>query len=76
MPTKTKLIRQELSQLSDDLKSLALVVREDPKKRRRKEWAWRGLYAALSAVFTLVARRVAQRLWWVLTGRTAPAKPR
>jgi hypothetical protein len=76
MPTKTKLVREELAKLADDLKSLTVVIREDPKKRRRKEWAWRGLYAALSAVFTLAARRVAMRLWWVLTGRTAPAKPR
>lgn len=76
MPTKTKLVRQELAQLIDDLKSLAVVLREDPRKRRRKEWAWRGLYAALSAVFTLVARRIAMRFWWVLTGRAAPAKQR
>jgi len=75
MPTKSTLIREELSKLGDDLKGLAIVIREDPKKRKRKEWAWRGLYAALSAVFTLAARRVATRLWWVLTGRTAPAKP-
>jgi hypothetical protein len=74
MPTKTKLIREELSKLAGDVRHLAVVVREDPKKQRRKEWAWRGLYAGLSAVFALAARRLATRLWWVLTGRTAPAK--
>jgi hypothetical protein len=76
MPTKTKLVREELGKLAGDVRNLAVVIREDPKKRRRKEWAWRGLYAALSAVFTIAARRFAMRLWWVLTGRSAPVKQR
>jgi hypothetical protein len=74
MTTKTEAVREELAQLRDDLKSLAVVIREDPKKRARKERAWKVLYGALSAGFTLAARRVAMRLWWVLTGRTPPTR--
>jgi hypothetical protein len=74
MPTKTEAVRDELVQLKDDLKSLAVVVREDPKKRARKERSWKLLYGALSAILTLVGRRLATRLWWVLTGRTPPVR--
>lgn len=74
MPTKTDALREELSQLRDDVKSLVVVVAEDPKKRARKEWTWRLLYGGLSAAFAIAGRRVAARTWWVLTGRTPPAK--
>ena len=74
MPTKTEAVREELSQLRDDLKSLAVVIAEDPKERARKEWTWRLLYGALSAGFAIASRRLAARMWWVLTGRTPPAK--
>jgi hypothetical protein len=74
MPTRAQAVREELTQLKDDVKSLAVVVREDPKKRARKEWTWRLLYAGLSAAFTLAGRRLATRAWWVLTGRTPPGK--
>jgi len=74
MPTKTEALREELSQLKDDVKTLAGVIAEDPKQRKRKEWTWRLLYGALSAGFTIAGRRLAGRIWWVLTGRTPPAK--
>jgi len=74
MPTKSEAIRGELVQLKGDLKSLAAVVREDPSERARKERAWKLLYAGLGAGLTLASRRLAARLWWVLTGRTPPAK--
>ena len=74
MPTKTQAVREQLKELRDDIKTLAVVIAEDPKERRRKEWTWRILYGGLSAVLTLVSRRLAARAWWVLTGRTPPAK--
>ena len=74
MPTKTAAVREELTQLRDDLKTLAAVIAEDPKERARKERAWKLLYGGLSAGFALAGRRFAARLWWVLTGRTPPTK--
>jgi hypothetical protein len=74
IPTKTEAVREELTQLKDDIKSLGVVIAEDPKERARKERAWKLLYAGLAAGFTLLSRRLAARLWWVLTGRTPPAK--
>ena len=74
MPTKTEALREELSQLRDDLKTLAVVAKEDPRQRKRKEWTWRLLYGGLSAGFAIASRRLAARMWWVLTGRTPPAR--
>ena len=74
MAAKTDAVREQLTQLVDDVKTLAVVVSEDPKERRRKEWTWRVLYGALSAGFALASRRLAARLWWVLTGRTPPVR--
>jgi hypothetical protein len=35
---------------------------------------WTGLYAALAAVATVVARRVASAIWRVATGEQPPVK--
>jgi hypothetical protein len=35
---------------------------------------WTGLYAALAALATMVARRAATGIWRVLTGEQPPAK--
>jgi hypothetical protein len=35
---------------------------------------WTALYAGLSAVAALVARRTASRVWLVLTGEEPPSK--
>jgi len=35
---------------------------------------WTGLYAALGAAATIVARTVASRIWRVATGEQPPAK--
>ena len=35
---------------------------------------WTGLYGAIAALATIVARRVASKIWGVATGETPPAK--
>ena len=35
---------------------------------------WTGLYAGLAAAATLVARRVAPKIWRITTGEAPPAK--
>jgi hypothetical protein len=35
---------------------------------------WTGLYAAIGAAATLVARRVAAKIWGIATGEAPPTK--
>jgi hypothetical protein len=35
---------------------------------------WTGLYASLAAAASLVARRVASRIWRIATGEAPPAR--
>ena len=35
---------------------------------------WTGLYASIAAVATMVARKVASRVWRIATGEAPPAK--
>ena len=74
MSGKSEAVREQLEQLRDDVRTLIVVLKEDPKERARKERAWNLLYGGLSAVFTMASRRVAERVFWVLTGKTAPTK--
>ena len=67
-------IADNLRVLADDLKDLVDTATTDPKERQRKERRWRALYGAFGLVSTLVARRVAVKVWGILTGETAPAK--
>jgi len=72
MSDRREAIAEDLRALAADLKSLLESATTDPKERKRKEWMWRGLYAGLGAVTTLVARRAAAKAWIVLTGEQPP----
>jgi len=39
-----------------------------------KRLLWTGLYASVGALATLVARRVATRIWNIVTGEDPPTK--
>lgn len=39
-----------------------------------RKFLWTGLYAALGAAATMVARRLASGIWRVATGEKPPAK--
>jgi hypothetical protein len=67
-------IAENLRSLATDLKSLVESATTDPKERRKKEWQWRVLYGALSAITTLAARRAANKAWAILTGERPPAR--
>jgi len=68
MSDKKEALAQELNDLALDLKTLLHTLTSDPKEQARKERRWRILYAALSAVAALGARRVAAHAWGILTG--------
>jgi hypothetical protein len=72
MSNRRDAVADDLRALATDLKSLVESVTTDPKERKRKERLWRGLYAVLGAVTTLVARRAAAKAWTVLTGEQPP----
>ena len=43
-------------------------------KPNASETSWTGLYAAVGAAATVVARRVATKVWHVATGEEPPTK--
>jgi membrane protein len=76
MPGKREVTAAALRALTEDLHSLATTLTTDPKQQQRKEIGWRVLYGGLGAAATLVARRIATRMWGVLTGEAPPTSRR
>jgi hypothetical protein len=74
MATRRDVAAEQIRGLTEDLKRLAQAVSHDPKKQARKERGWRILNTVSTVVFTLVARRVAARVWGVVTGERPPTK--
>lgn len=74
MPSKNEVLAEELRTLADDLKQVYVTVTTDPKEQRRKELQWRLLYGGLSAVFAVVARKLAAKGYGILTGEEPPTK--
>jgi hypothetical protein len=72
MTDRREAVADDLRALATDFRSLVESATTDPKERQRKEWLWRGLYAVLGAVTTLVARRIATKVWAILTGEQPP----
>ena len=68
-------IAADLRALADDLKSLLESVTTDPKERQRKERRWSALQGGIAVLTTMVARRLATRVWGILTGEQAPMRP-
>jgi hypothetical protein len=74
MTERRDAVAENLRSLATDLKSLVESATTDPKERRKRERQWRMLYGALSVVTALAARRIATRVWAILTGERPPAK--
>jgi hypothetical protein len=67
-------IRRLVGRAGEEVQEKAWTVGRDPAAERRVRLAWGVLQGALGAAFTLAARRLATRLWFVLTGEPAPGK--
>ncbi len=67
-------IAADLRSLADDLKSLVDSATTDPKERQRKERRWGALQGAIAILTTMVARRLATRVWAIVTGEQPPVK--
>jgi hypothetical protein len=72
MPNRRDVIAEELSTLADDLERLWKAATHDPKKEARRERMWMLVSGALSAASTMAARKVAAKLWPILTGEVPP----
>ena len=72
MPNRSDVLVSNLEELQQDLLDLWRTLTRDPAKEKRKERAWTILAGAFTAVSAIVARRVAAKIWGVLTGETAP----
>jgi uncharacterized protein DUF4235 len=67
-------VANDLRALADDLKSLLESATTDPKERQRKERRWSALQGATAILTTMVARRLATRVWGIVTGEQPPVK--
>lgn len=70
--TRREVVGEQLDDLRTDLEALWVALTRDPKKEARKERAWTIFAGAVGAVAALGARKVATRLWAVLTGEPPP----
>jgi hypothetical protein len=72
--TRREVVGEQLDDLRTDLEALWVALTRDPKKEARKERAWTIFAGAVGAVAALGARKVATRVWAVLTGEPPPAR--
>ena len=72
MSKKRDVVEQQLVELKHDLHDLWVALTADPKKQARKERLWSIVAGASGAVATIAARRVATKIWAVLTGEPPP----
>ncbi|HET8606481.1 MAG TPA: hypothetical protein VFL66_05560 [Gaiellaceae bacterium] len=67
-------IRRLVGRAGEEVQEKAWTVGRDPAEERRVRLAWGALEGVLGAVFTLAARRLATRIWFVLTGEPVPGR--
>jgi hypothetical protein len=72
MPKRRDVIAEELSTLADDLERLWRAATQDPKQEARRERMWIVVSGALSVASTMAARKIAAKVWPILTGETPP----
>jgi uncharacterized protein DUF4235 len=72
LPDRNEVVREQLEQLGQDLRELWTAIVVDPKKQARKKRAWRILVGVSVSGATMGARKLATRLWKVLTGEDPP----
>jgi Protein of unknown function (DUF4235) len=72
MPSRSDVLVEQLEELQQNLRELWQALTRDPKKEARKERAWTIVAGVATAVSAIVARRVAARIWGILTGEEAP----
>jgi hypothetical protein len=73
MAKRRNVVAEQLSALADDLEGLWRAATRDPKSEARRERAWTILSGVLSAASTMAARKVAARVWPILTGEAPPS---
>jgi hypothetical protein len=72
MPKRRDVIAEELSALADDIERLWRAATHDPKAEARKERTWMIVSGVLSAASTMAARKLAAKIWPILTGEAPP----
>ena len=70
--TRREVVGEQLDDIRTDLEALWVALTRDPKKEARKERAWTIFAGAFGAVAALGARKVATRVWALLTGEPPP----
>ena len=65
-------VTEQLTELRQDVHDLWVALTTDPKKLARRERAWGMIESLISVGATFAARKVATRVWAVLTGEIPP----
>jgi hypothetical protein len=72
MPRTSSQARSAIASGGEKLSELAWTVGRDRRKEARLQRRWSLLQIALGAAFALLARRLAERAWVVMTGEEPP----
>ncbi len=72
MAKTTSEVRSTIASGGEKISELAWTVGRDRRREARLQRRWSLLQIALGAAFALVARRVAERAWVVMTGEEPP----
>lgn len=65
-------LRQALARVGRQLEELAWTVGRDQRREARLQRRWRVLEAAVGIAATVAARKIATRIYYVLTGEQPP----
>ncbi|HYT50905.1 MAG TPA: hypothetical protein VEL10_01730 [Gaiellaceae bacterium] len=72
MPSRSDVLLTQLEELQQDVLDLWHGLTRDPVKEARKERAWTILAGVFAAVGAIAARKVAAKVYGILTGEAPP----
>jgi hypothetical protein len=76
MPNRRDVVTEQLQELADSAENLWKALTRDPKKEARRERMWTITSGVVAAGATIVSRKIAAKVWPILTGEQPPtARP-
>ena len=76
MPSRKDVVTDQLEELASSLENLWNALTRDPKKEARRERMWTVVSGLVAAGTTVASRKIAAKVWPILTGEQPPtARP-
>ena len=72
MPSGGNQVRSAVASAGEKISELAWTVGRDQREEARMQRRWSVLQILLGAAFALLARRLAERIWTIVTGEQPP----